>query len=91
MATSDLRKHDGTLCIVIAGTASEHERLMAFLEDECDAGRLRPASTSPTALLVTRAVFERMGRQISFIDGADGGQTAEALKAQLKGEESIIL
>ena len=43
------------------------------------------ASTSPTARWVTCVVFERLGRQIHFIDGNDGGyaRAARALKERL--------
>jgi hypothetical protein len=83
--TSDFRKYDDTLRMVIAGTAEERERLTDFLETEYRAGRLAYGLHVTDRALVTCVVFERMGRQIHFIDAADGGyaEAASALKRRL--------
>jgi len=87
--TSDFRKYDDTLRMVIAGTAEEREQLTDFLEKEHAAGRLADGLHVTDRALVTCVVFERMGRQIHFIDAADGGyaEAARALKRRLVATE----
>jgi hypothetical protein len=86
VATSDFRKYDGALRMVIAGTTEERARLTDFLEEEHAAGRLAHGLHVTDRALVTCVVFERMGRQIHFIDAADGGyaQAARAMKRRLR-------
>lgn len=86
VATSDFRKYDDTLRMVIAGTEGERARLTRFLDGEHRAGHLAHGLHVTDRALVTCVVFERMGRQIHFIDGADGGyaEAARALKKRLR-------
>ena len=82
VATSDFRKYDDTLRMVIAGTTEEREALVAELEAAHEAGRLVYGLHVTDRALITCVVFDRMGRQVHFIDGADGGyaRAAEDLK-----------
>jgi hypothetical protein len=84
--TSDYRKYDDTLRMVLSGTAAQREALTAYLEQRYQAGMLVYGIHVSQSALVTCAVFERMGRQVHFIDGADGGYAlaAKGLKSQLK-------
>jgi hypothetical protein len=84
--TSDYRKYDDTLRMVLSGTPAQREALSAYLEQRHQEGALVYGIHVSQSALVTCAVFERMGRQVHFIDGADGGYAlaAKALKAQLK-------
>jgi hypothetical protein len=86
VATSDFRKYDDTLRMVIAGTEAERTALTDFLDEEYAAGRLAHGVHVTDRALVTCVVFERMGRQIHFIDGADGGyaEAARVLKERLR-------
>ena len=89
VATSDFRKYDDTLRMVIAGTPAQREalteRLMAAYED----GRLAYGLHVTDRALITCVVFDRMGRQVHFVDGADGGyaRAAKDLKRRLDASD----
>ncbi len=91
VATSDYRKYDDTLRMVIAGTAAQRERLETYLKARCRAGGLAYGLHVTDRALVTCVVFERMGRQIHFVDGADGGYAlaARALKRRLRERRGV--
>ena len=80
VATSDFRKYDDTLRMVIAGTEAQRTELTSYLEEEYHAGRLVYGMHVSDRALVTCVVFERMGRQVHFVDGADGGYAMAARK-----------
>ncbi|NNF58688.1 MAG: DUF3095 domain-containing protein [Rhodothermaceae bacterium] len=84
-AFSDYRKFDDTLRMVLSGSATQREALTVFLQDQREAGRLAYGLHVSDRATLTCLVFSRMGRQVHFVDGADGGYTAAArqLKAQL--------
>jgi len=86
VATSDFRKYDDTLRMVIAGTAAQRTALTNYLEEEYQSGRLAYGMHITDRALVTCVVFERMGRQMHFVDGADGGyaMAARTLKQRLQ-------
>jgi len=86
VATSDFRKYDDTLRMVIAGTAAQRTALTSYLEEEYQSGRLAYGMHITDRALVTCVVFERMGRQVHFVDGADGGyaMAARTLKQRLQ-------
>lgn len=84
--TVDCRKFDDTLRMVISGTARQRERLTRWLEHRHRAGHLVYGIHTSDRAIMTCLVFERMGRQVHFVDGADGGYTlaAQAMKEQMK-------
>jgi len=84
--SSDFRKYDDMLRMIVAGTAANREQLVAFLSEEQASGHLRFGHTVSSHALITCVVFERMGHQIHFVDGARGGYTlaARAMKRQAK-------
>jgi hypothetical protein len=71
--------------MTIAGTASQREKLVSYLETQFKAGQLVYGVHTSNRALMTCLVFERHGRQVHFIDAADGGYTAAAkgMKQQL--------
>lgn len=83
--TADYRKYDDTLRMIIAGTPAQRERLVAALEARFRRGELAYGLHVADRALMTCLVFERMGRQVHFVDGADGGYAlaARALKGRL--------
>jgi len=89
VATSDFRKYDDTLRMVIAGTTDQREALTDVLDEQYRAGRLAYGLHVTDRALVTCVVFERMGRQVHFVDGADGGyaRAAKALKRRIDKAE----
>ena len=84
-ASSDYRKFDDTLRMVLSGSAAQREALTEFLQEQHQAGRLVYGLHISDRATLTCLVFNRMGKQVHFVDGADGGYTAAArqLKAQL--------
>jgi len=83
-ASTDYRKYDAMLRMVIAGTPEQRQQLEQFLNAERAAGRLNYGLHVSDSALMTCIVFERMGRQVHFIDGNNGGyaKAADQLKQQ---------
>lgn len=84
--TADYKKYDDTLRMIIAGRPQQRQQLSAFLEHAYQQGQLVYGLHVTDRALMTCLVFERMGRQVHFVDGADGGyaRAAVALKDRLK-------
>ncbi len=84
-AATDYKKFDDALRMTIAGTASQREKIVSYLETQFKAGQLVYGVHTSNRALMTCLVFERHGRQVHFIDAADGGYTAAAkgMKQQL--------
>ncbi len=83
--STDNEKFDDTLRMVISGSAAQRESLRAYLESQRLAGRLVYGTHVSSHTLVTCIVFDYFGRQVHFVDGAQGGYAyaARELKAQL--------
>ncbi len=70
---TDFKKFDDGLRMVISGTAKQRQKLLQFLEKKFLEGRLTYGYHVSDRALMTCLVFERDGRQVHFVDGADGG------------------
>lgn len=83
---TDYRKFDDILRMVIAGSPSQSKRLAQFLEKKYREGRLVYGMHVSDRALMTCLVFERSGRQVHFVDGADGGYAlaAEGMKRRME-------
>ena len=83
---TDYRKFDGVLRMVLAGTTEQRDRLETYLEAQFLEGRLAYGLHVSDRAVMTCLVYERMGRQVHFVDGAEGGYTAAAVgfKSRLK-------
>ncbi|MDX2230616.1 MAG: DUF3095 domain-containing protein [Leptolyngbyaceae cyanobacterium bins.349] len=84
--TSDYKKFDDMLRMVISGTLQQRQQLTAYLSDRFKHGELVYGLHVATSALMTCLVFERNGSQVHFVDGAEGGYAlaAKPLKEQLK-------
>jgi hypothetical protein len=84
--STDYKKFDDILRMVISGDASQRKKLVAYFEKKFSEGRLVYGYHVSDRALMTCLVFERNGRQVHFIDGADGGYAiaAKAMKDRLK-------
>lgn len=84
--TTDYKKFDDVLRMVISGTSEQRAKLTAYLEEKYLAGDLLYGIHVSDRALMTCLVFEREGKQVHFVDAADGGYTmaAKQLKAQIK-------
>lgn len=83
--TADYKKYDDTLRMILAGTPAQRQRLTTYLETRFQRGELAYGLHVTDRALLTCLVFERMGRQVHFVDGADGGYSlaAQAMKRRL--------
>lgn len=84
--TSDIKKFDEMLRMVLAGTPEHRHALESYLETQYQAGRLVYGLHAAKSALLTCVVYERVGAQVHFVDGADGGYAlaAKGLKKRLK-------
>lgn len=84
--TADYKKFDDTLRAILAGTLEMRGELTAYLDALSQTGKIAYGVHVSDRALMTCLVFERYGKQVHFIDGADGGYTAAAvpLKERLK-------
>ena len=79
VANTDFRKFDGSLRLVLSGTAAQRETLRAHLEERRAAGELVHGMHVARAAVMTCLIEERQGAHFHFVDGADGGYAAAAL------------
>lgn len=85
-ATSDCKKFDDMLRMIISGNADQREKLTDYLEAQSREGNLVYGIHVSDRALMTCLVFERSGHEVHFVDGADGGYAlaAKPLKEKLK-------
>jgi hypothetical protein len=83
---TDFKKFDDVLRMVISGTTKQRQKLTNFLEKKFQEGRLVYGFHVSDRALMTCLVFERDGRQVHFVDGADGGYAlaAKEMKERMK-------
>ncbi len=86
IAATDFEKFDEVLRMVIAGTQEQRQALIIQLETMKASGSLVYGYHLTNRALMTCLVYERGGRQMHFVDGAEGGYAlaARMLKDQLK-------
>ena len=91
LCTSDYQKFDDLLRMVIASNIKQRKKLVKYLEKQFRAGKLVYGIHKFNRALMTCLVFERSGRQVHFVDGADGGYTlaAKEMKQKIKGQSLI--
>jgi len=78
IAATDYKKFDDMLRMVISGNRVQREKLSRYLEKNYRNGRLVYGLHTSDRVLMTCLVFERNGRQVHFVDGADGGYAVAA-------------
>jgi hypothetical protein len=83
VANTDFRKFDGSLRLVLSGTAAQRGDLTAYLEARREAGDLAYGLHVAKSAVMTCLIEERQGAHFHFVDGAGGGYAAAALA--LKG------
>jgi hypothetical protein len=84
--STDFKKFDDALRMVISGTTKQRQKLTDYLEAKFQEGCLVYGLHVADRALMTCLVFERDGRQVHFVDGADGGYAlaAKEMKERLK-------
>ncbi len=84
---TDHEKFDDMLRMIMSGTPEKRLALTKYLHQRHEAGELAYGIHVSDRALMTCIVFDRFGRQVHFVDGADGGYTLAA--KQLKGQLAI--
>lgn len=86
IAATDYKKFDDMLRMVIAGNTLQSEKLTKSLDNLYKEGKLVYGLHISDRAIMTCMVFERNGRQVHFVDGADGGYAlaAKAMKSRMK-------
>ncbi|MGE0159563.1 MAG: DUF3095 family protein [Gemmatimonadales bacterium] len=79
VANTDFRKFDGSLRLVLSGTAAQRERLTTYLEERQRRDELVYGLHVARSAVMTCLIEERQGAHFHFIDGAGGGYAAAAL------------
>ncbi|MEG4454299.1 DUF3095 domain-containing protein [Microcoleus sp. N9_A1] len=87
IAATDYRKFDDMLRMVISGNGWQRKKLTVYLEKNYREGKLVYGLHVADRALMTCLVFERNGRQVHFIDGADGGYTLAAKDMKQKMQD----
>ncbi len=84
--TTDYKKFDDMLRLIISGNTQQRQQLVSYLEQQYQQQKLVYGLHVSDRALMTCLVFERNGRQVHFLDGGDGGYAlaAQALKARLR-------
>ena len=89
-ASTDYRKFDGVLRMILAGTPEQRARLEAVLNAGFADGRLAYGMHVSDRAILTCLVYERMGQQVHFVDGAGGGYTAAAVPFKRQMNELAV-
>jgi hypothetical protein len=82
VANTDFRKFDGTLRLVVAGSADQRARLARDLDRMRDQGEISYGIHVARSAIMTCLVEKREGGHFHFVDATDGGYAAAA--AQMK-------
>jgi hypothetical protein len=84
-AATDHEKFDDTLRMIISGTPRQRDDLQQYLDTKRKASEAVYGIHVSNRALMTCLVFDRFGRQVHFVDGADGGYAlaAKEMKAQI--------
>lgn len=93
---TDYQKFSDTLNMIISGTPAQRKKLVAFLEQKHEQGKLVYGLHTSDRALITCYVNDPNGCHVHFVDGADGGYTlaAKAMKkaAQaMQSKETVLL
>jgi hypothetical protein len=90
--SSDFRKFDNTLKMIVACTRAGREALVRELEAMRGAGRLFYGVHVSDRALTTCLLHEGSTREVHFVDAADGGYAyaAKQLKQQLKQQRKDV-
>lgn len=92
ITATDYKKFDDMLRMIIAGNKRQRIKLTEYLEKSYQTGKLVYGLHISDRALMTCLVFERSGRQVHFIDGADGGYAvaAKAMKQRITTQRGSV-
>lgn len=83
--SSDFKKYDGSLKMVLSGTKEARRKLCQWLDEQYSNGRLYYGIHVSNRALLTCLLQTKSSQEVHFVDSADGGYTmaAKMLKEQL--------
>lgn len=89
---TDNEKFDDTLRMTISGTTAQRDTLRTYLEEQHQQKRLVYGIHTAHETLMTCIVFDYFGRQVHFVDAANGGYAiaAKEMKMQLAKDNASI-
>lgn len=87
LASSDYRKYDNTLKMVVSLDAGARQRLEQLLEAARTEGQVYYGLHVTNRAMVTCLMHTGAGHEVHFVDAADGGYAfaARQLKQQIRG------
>lgn len=88
IGSTDHEKFDDTLRMTISGRAAQRAALRNWLELQRQQGRLVYGIHAGRHALITCIIHDHFGKQVHFVDGADGGYARAAL--ELKGQLAAL-
>lgn len=87
--STDFRKFDGIMRMVIDGSEEQKEKLEGFLESLYREGRLVFGTYSSKEALVTCLVQSYSGNHLHFVDGSDGGYAMASVHFKRRLEQLL--
>jgi hypothetical protein len=92
ITATDYKKFDDMLRMIIAGNKRQRIKFTEYLEKNYQAGKLVYGLHISDRALMTCLVFEGTGREVHFIDGADGGYAiaAKAMKQKITSQRGSV-
>ena len=82
--SSDYKKFDGSLKMVISGTTTQRIEFENYLNQLVDQNLLNFGIHTSNRALLTCLVMDSSGREVHFVDAADGGYALAAKKIKEK-------
>jgi hypothetical protein len=90
IAATDYQKFDDTLRMIMSGNPAQSQQLSHYLDERYRQGELVYGVHISDRVLMTCLVFERNGRQVHFIDGADGGLTRASQELKQRMQQKAL-
>lgn len=88
LSSTDNEKFDDALRMIFSGTKKQGDALRAYLEELREDGRIIYGVHRSAGVLMTCVVFNHFGKQVHFLDGANGGYTLAA--RQMKSQTAMM-
>jgi hypothetical protein len=92
MASSDYRKFDNTLKMVVSADPASRQRVQNLLEEAWNAGKIFYGLHVTDRAMITCLMHTGAGHEVHFVDAADGGYAyaARQLKQQIKDAANAV-
>ncbi|MDQ7021238.1 MAG: DUF3095 family protein [Candidatus Dojkabacteria bacterium] len=90
---AETEKFDDGLKMILSGSSRQRRQLVYYLEELNKAGEIVYGINTSEKVHITCFLFERYGRQVHFLDGANGGYTdaSKELKNRLRWQRLYMV